>query len=120
MGFFDLLAERRMAEAVRRGELDNLPGSGKPLPPDEFANLPDEIRMACRVLRNANVVPEEMQLDKELRRLRDLFEASSDDEERERLRSELRKARLRLDLLLERSRGPIPPQYLDRVRDRLK
>jgi len=48
------------------GEFDNLPGAGKPLPPDEFAHYPEDIRMAMRILKNsghdaeAQFVKEEM------------------------------------------------------------
>ena len=30
---FDLIAEQKIAEAIARGELDNLPGAGRPLEP---------------------------------------------------------------------------------------
>ena len=48
------LAERRIDEAVARGEFDNLPGAGRPLDLDDEDPLwPEEVRMAKRILRNA-------------------------------------------------------------------
>ena len=47
------LAERRIEEAIARGELDNLPGAGRPLELHEpDAALPAELRLALRMLRN--------------------------------------------------------------------
>ena len=49
------LAERRIEEAVARGELDNLPGAGRPLDLDDEDPLwPEEVRMAKRILKNAD------------------------------------------------------------------
>jgi hypothetical protein len=36
MLFLDLIAERRLEEAIRAGELDDLPGAGKPLALDDY------------------------------------------------------------------------------------
>jgi len=48
------LAERRLEEAVARGEFDHLPGAGRPLDlDDEDPLLPEEMRMARRILRNS-------------------------------------------------------------------
>ena len=49
------IAEQKIAEAVSQGELDDLPGAGQPLDLDEDALVPEELRMAHRILKNANV-----------------------------------------------------------------
>ena len=49
------IAERKIAEAVSQGELDGLPGAGRPLDLDEDALVPEELRMAHRILKNAGV-----------------------------------------------------------------
>jgi hypothetical protein len=41
----DFLAEQRIVEAVSRGELDNLPGTGKPLALDDHPLVPEELRL---------------------------------------------------------------------------
>jgi DnaJ-like protein len=58
---FDLIAERKIAEAIARGELDNLPGEGRPLELDDDALIPEELRAAYRILKNAGFVPPEVQ-----------------------------------------------------------
>jgi hypothetical protein len=51
-------------EAMRRsGELRRLPGYGKPLPEIEgWAETPGELRLPFRILKNAGVVPPEVEL----------------------------------------------------------
>jgi len=49
------IAERKIAEAVSQGELDNLPGAGRPLDLDDDALIPEDMRMAHRILKNADV-----------------------------------------------------------------
>lgn len=51
-----IIAENRIAEAVARGELQGLPGEGRPLDLDDDDPLaPPEVRMARRILRNADL-----------------------------------------------------------------
>ena len=54
---FDAIAERRILQAIARGELDGLPGAGKPLALDDDAMVPEETRVAYRILKNAGFVP---------------------------------------------------------------
>jgi hypothetical protein len=57
----DFLAEQRIAEAVSKGELEDLPGAGRPLDLDDDALIPDELRLAYRILKNAGLVPAEIE-----------------------------------------------------------
>jgi hypothetical protein len=54
------LAERRIEEAIARGELDDLPGAGRPLELDDDRLVPEELRLAYRILKNAGYVPPEV------------------------------------------------------------
>ena len=58
----DGLAERRIVEAIEAGDFDNLPNHGQPLNLDDDALIPEMLRMAYRVMRNAGVVPREISL----------------------------------------------------------
>ena len=50
----EIIAERKIEEALARGEFDNLPGAGRPLNLDDIDPLlPEELRMAFRILKNA-------------------------------------------------------------------
>ena len=59
----ELIAEKRIAEALERGEFDDLPGRGRPLDLEEDPLVPEELRMAYRILRNAGYAPAEIQQD---------------------------------------------------------
>ena len=56
----EFLAEQRIAEAIAKGELDDLPGAGRPLELDDDALIPEELRLAWRILKNAGYVPPEL------------------------------------------------------------
>ena len=105
MSMLDRLAEAKIVEAMRRGEFDDLPGSGRPLEPDALAHVPPHLRLGYRVLRNANVLPPEMELRRENYSLDRLIDATSDPDQREELRRRRRENELRFNLLVERSRG---------------
>jgi hypothetical protein len=57
----DFLAEQRIAEAIANGELDELPGKGRPLELDDDALVPEDLRLAYRILKNAGFVPPEVE-----------------------------------------------------------
>jgi hypothetical protein len=58
---FDDLIERRIDEARRRGAFDDLPGCGRPLELDDDRLVPEELRVAWRILKNAGFVPPEVE-----------------------------------------------------------
>lgn len=82
MPLFEHLAEQRIAEAVARGELDDLPGSGRPLDLDDDALVPEDLRLACRILKNAGLVPPEVEALRQLRELERCVAAMEDPGER--------------------------------------
>jgi hypothetical protein len=58
---FELIAERKIEEALARGEFDGLPGEGRPLDLDDDALVPEDLRMAYRILKNAGYAPQKVQ-----------------------------------------------------------
>ena len=53
----ELIAERKIADAVENGDFDDLPGRGRPLDLEEDPLVPAELRMAYRILKNAGFAP---------------------------------------------------------------
>jgi hypothetical protein len=80
----DALAEARIEEAMRDGAFDDLPGAGRPLAPDDDLLVPEEVRAAYRILKNAGFVPPEIELRRERAHLATLIAALDDDEARRR------------------------------------
>jgi hypothetical protein len=75
----DFLVEQRLSEAVSRGELDNLPGAGRPLELDYDPLVPEDLRLAYRILKNAGYMPPELETLNEIAHLERLVMAQADD-----------------------------------------
>jgi hypothetical protein len=73
MWLIDWLAEMRIAEAMDRGELRDLPGAGRPLELETDPLVPEELRVAHRLLKNAGYLPPELELLRELRDAEELL-----------------------------------------------
>jgi hypothetical protein len=121
MDILSTIAERKIAEAMARGELDNLAGAGKPLAMDEdLSGVPAELRMAYKVLKNAGFVPPEVELRKEIVSLREMLGTLEDDEQRRTVRRQLEFRLLKLNMMRRR---PLDldeyPEYRQKIIDRL-
>ena len=69
---FGKIIEQRIQKAQERGDFDNLPGSGKPIRFEDDSHVPEDLRMAYKVLKNGDCVPPELELKKEIRSTREL------------------------------------------------
>lgn len=78
----DAIAEERIRDAQARGEFDDLPGSGRPLELGDDAMVPEDLRPAYRLLKNAGFVPPELELHRELRDIEHLLRAATGEAER--------------------------------------
>ncbi|ALG68874.1 DnaJ family domain-containing protein [Beggiatoa leptomitoformis] len=78
----DKIAEAYILEAIEKGELDNLAGMGKPLELEDLSHVPEELRMAYKILKNAGCVPEEVQLRKDIMQLQTLLQTVDDEKTR--------------------------------------
>lgn len=99
ISILDILAEQRIAEALERGELQDLPGAGRPLAVEDEPFVSAGQRMVNKILKNAGMVPEELSLRKELADLKRQIDAARQDEERQALQRRL------AFLLLKLTRG---------------
>lgn len=79
------LVEERIQAAQQRGDFDHLPGAGKPLPVDDGDLVPDEFRLAYRVLKNAGCSPPQLGVRKELTNLNMLLASVTDAHEARRI-----------------------------------
>ena len=112
------IAEEKIQEAIKKGELDNLPGAGKPLLLDDDSMVPEDLRASYRVMKNAGVIPEEMQLRKEMVRLKDLLACCSDEQEKARLQTEISAKKLRYEQLMS-ARGLLGTAIFNEYEDKL-
>ena len=75
---FEKIIEERILQAQRRGDFDNLPGSGKPLEIEDDSHIPEDLRLSHKILKNAGCIPPEIELKKEIHQTRDLLAAMED------------------------------------------
>lgn len=100
---FEKLVEQKIREAMAEGEFDDLEGSGRPINLAEYFATPAELRAGYAVLKNAGVVPEEMQIMKEVNALKKQIESCQDEEELSRLKKRMTERMLHYSLLMERN-----------------
>ncbi len=89
--------------AVERGELDDVPYKGQPLPPDDDKGVHPEDRMAFRVLARAGMVPPEVSAMKALAELRTTMALTDEPAEARRLGKEIAEKEAVLRMRMERN-----------------
>ncbi|WP_456310557.1 DnaJ family domain-containing protein [Serratia proteamaculans] len=81
MSLLDQLAEKHILAALRQGELDNLPGSGRALQLDDDSHIPAELRASYRILKNSGFLPPELEMRREAIELYELLRTVDSEEE---------------------------------------
>ena len=121
MDIWQQIAERRIQQAIDEGRLDHPEWRNRPLPREEDNGfVPDDLKMAYKILKNAGFLPPEVEVRREIERTEDLLAAASDEQSR------LRQMR-RLEVLLrklEQARGrpanlAVEDAYFRKVVERL-
>ena len=102
---FERIADRKIQEAIDAGEFENLSNFGEKLDLDSYFALPAHLRMAYSVVKNANCVPQEVEMLNDVARLEAQIANAELPEVRRRLQGQLENARLRLNVALDRIRA---------------
>ena len=79
---FEKIAEKKIREAMDNGEFDDLPGKGKPLQLEDDRHIAQDIRLAHKILKNANCLPPELELRKEILTMEELLDGVRDTKEK--------------------------------------
>ncbi len=97
---------RKLDEAQRSGELSAAQSYGKPMLSDAgWEQTPDELRMGFKILKNAGVVPPEVELFHQRAQLRAALEAASTEPDRLAIQKSLSELEQRISLRLEALRA---------------
>lgn len=99
---FDKIVEAIIQEAMARGEFDNLPGQGKPIDLTDYFNTPEDVRVAQSMLKNAGMVPVEVELLQEIMALKELIRSSTDEAQKAIYCKRFADKQMELNLLVER------------------
>ena len=116
---FENLVEQRILAAQRKGEFENLPGSGEPI---DFANdshVPEDLRMAYKMLKNADCVPPEIEIKRQILNTEDLLGGMKDSREKYKVIKKLNYLIMKLNCLRDTAISLEEPQYSGQILDRL-
>mgnify|MGYP001552911386 FL=1 len=91
------IAERRITEAIENGTLRTDSWKNKPLPLDDDSFVPEDLKMAYKVLKNSGFVPPEIETRKEIQKLEDLISTTEDEHQRIRQMKKLNVLMMKLD-----------------------
>ncbi|MDY0375336.1 MAG: DUF1992 domain-containing protein [Desulfobacterium sp.] len=117
---FEAIVEERIKQAQQRGEMDNLPGQGKPLPREDI-DFSNEFRLAYKILKNAGFLPPEVELRKDISAMEQLLDAvEPGSAEQERVRKKLNLLLTRMGMMQNTRRTIfIPEQYRNSLINRI-
>lgn len=118
---FEKIVEERIRIAQKKGDFDNLEGRGKPLVLEDDRHVPEELRLAYKILKNANCLPPELELRKEIRQTEDLLAGMSDTALRYRTLKKLNFLILKLNSMRNTAVAFQEPQlYMDKLAARIE
>lgn len=101
---FDRIVEAIIKEAMERGEFDNLPGKGKPIDLSEYFETPEEVRLAHSVLKGAGMTPREVDLLKEIAKLKQIQAGFVDEKKKQEIGKQIRQKQVEFSLMMERQK----------------
>ena len=109
---FTKLVEERIRKAQQKGDFNNLAGSGKPIELDDDRHVSEDLRLAHKILKNANCLPPEIELKKEIERTEDLLDGMEDTAQKYRTLKKLNFLIMKLNSINNKSMDfEVPQQY---------
>lgn len=113
---FEKIVEERILQAQKKGEFENLDGCGKPLTLHDDYHVPEELRLAFKILKNADCLPPEIELKKEIRQTEDLLMGMQDTSEKYRLLKKINFLIMKLNTIRGSSvMFEMPQYYLEKL-----
>jgi len=93
--------EEKIQQGIAAGEFDNLKGAGKPLNLDDYFTTPEDVRMGFSILKSNDFVPGEVEILKEISRLREKIKSCTEPEEKQKLVKTLNEKSLALTIFID-------------------
>ncbi len=114
---FEKIVEERIRKAQKKGMFKNLPGAGKPIPsPKQEISLPSDLSLSYKILKNADFLPPEIELKKQIQQTEDLLAGMEDTAEKYRTLKKLNYMIMKLNITFNKSIiNDIPQQYTDSI-----
>ena len=89
---------------MAKGDFDNLPGKGRPLDLDAYFATPQDLRMGYSILKNADIIPEEMALLKQIEDLKKSLDSCTSQIEKRAIQRQLAEKITNFSMRMERYR----------------
>jgi hypothetical protein len=113
---FEKIVEERILKAQKKGEFADLDGSGKPLNFNVNWHVPEELRLAYKILKNADCVPPEIELKKEIKQTEDLLAGMQETSEKYRILKKLNFLIMKLNTIRDTSiMNEMPQHYMEKL-----
>ncbi len=118
---FNKIVEERIRKAQKKGEFDNLDGTGEPLNLADDQAVAEELRLAYKILKNADCLPPEIEIKKEINQTEELLAGMTDTAEKYRTMKKLNFLIMKLNTLRSTSVNFEEPQkYTDKLIQKLE
>jgi hypothetical protein len=86
---FTKIVEERIRKAQKKGEFENLEGAGERLNLADDQAVGEELRLAYKILKNADCLPPEIEIKKEIHQTEELLAGMTDTAEKYRTMKKL-------------------------------
>ncbi|MGL1930826.1 MAG: DUF1992 domain-containing protein [Desulfotalea sp.] len=114
------IAEQRIQEAMKKGDLNSPKWKNKYLPMEDDRFVPEDLKMAYKVLKNSGYLPPEIEERKEVKKLEELIANTHDEHTRVK---QMKKLSVLLMKIESRSDRPInianQDEYYSKVVERV-
>jgi hypothetical protein len=116
---FEKIVEERILKAQKEGDFDNLEGAGKPLNLEDLSGIPEELKLSYRILKNADCLPPEIEIKKEIYKTEDLLSGMDDTAEKYKVMKKLNFLIMKLNSLRKSSiEFEMPEKYFSNLVER--
>ena len=118
---FTKIVEERIRRAQKKGDFENLEGSGKPLALEDDGCVAEELRMSYKILKNADCLPPEVELKKEIEQTEELLSGMQDTAEKYRTLKKINFLIMKLNSISNKSiEFDMPQRYSAKLVERFE
>jgi hypothetical protein len=116
---FEKIVEERILTAQKKGDFDNLEGAGKPLNLEDLSGVPEELKLSYKILKNADCLPPEIEIKKEIHKTEDLLAGMDDTAEKYKVMKKLNFLIMKLNSIRKSSvEFEMPEKYYSNLVER--
>ena len=102
MDFIHKIAEEKINKAMEEGKFKDLSGNGRPVDLSAYFRLPEHLRLTYSILSNANILPKEVELLKEISSLKKELSGATSPSQKEKLQRKITIKTTELQIIMER------------------